>query len=146
MGARCRLCAEFNSELLSVLEDEDVGLSCKIEHLFQVKIVPEDTFTGVCSPCRQIVVCTWEFSERVQKAQEILLLEADISTDVVDCGPQLPQSDTNIVACDLPVVQNLDAQTPIEALEVNEDVKTEKVKETKIKVIKVPQCLVFCRL
>lgn len=74
MEARCRLCAECSNDLVSVLEE--IQLPEKISQLFQVKIVIDDRLpTVVCRCCCETVQRTWEFSERVQKAQELLVIE-----------------------------------------------------------------------
>lgn len=71
MGPRCRLCAECSEDLISVVEETE--LSARISHLFQVTIALGDRLpTKVCRICCDTVNRTWEFSERVQKAQEFL--------------------------------------------------------------------------
>lgn len=72
MGPRCRLCAECSEDLVAVLEEPE--LSARISHLFQVTIALEDRLpTEVCRICCDTVNRTWEYSERVQKAQEFLV-------------------------------------------------------------------------
>lgn len=77
MEARCRLCAECSPDFVPVLEE--LELSERILQLFQVKIEPEDRLpTVVCRCCCTTVYSTWEFNQRVQKAQELLAVEEGI--------------------------------------------------------------------
>ncbi|KAF5297663.1 hypothetical protein FQA39_LY11994 [Lamprigera yunnana] len=74
MGARCRLCAEVFEELVEVLHEVD--LPSKIFQFFRVNIIAEDKLpTTICQKCYNIIYATWDFNERVQKAQEVLALE-----------------------------------------------------------------------
>lgn len=74
METRCRLCAECSPDMVPVLEE--IELSEKIMQLFQVKIGPDDRLpTVVCRCCCTTVYSTWEFNQRVQKAQELLAVE-----------------------------------------------------------------------
>jgi KRAB domain-containing zinc finger protein len=83
MENRCRLCAEFGADQLNALED--LNLILRIFQLFNVKISPEDKLpTTVCHLCSETVKQTWEFSQHVQKSQEILndILNTEITQEV----------------------------------------------------------------
>lgn len=72
MGTRCRLCAECREDLVPVLGE--LELPSRIYQLFQVRIDLEDTLpTVVCQVCCDTVNRTWEFTERVHRAQELLV-------------------------------------------------------------------------
>lgn len=141
MGSRCRLCAEYSEELLDTLED--ISLPGKIEHLFQVKIVSEDHFTYICSPCHQIVLNTWDYSERVHKAQEILL-EAEIASetiacdpiacDPIGCDPQLPQiSDSELLKVECVIPVNLPEPQPGEPSQEVDEVQPEPQRRVSVR-------------
>lgn len=71
MGTRCRLCAECCEDPLPVLGE--LELPTRIFQLFQVRIDLEDRLpTVVCRMCYDTVNRTWEFTERVHRAQELL--------------------------------------------------------------------------
>jgi hypothetical protein len=83
MENRCRLCAEFGADQLNALED--LNLILRIFQLFNVKISPEDKLpTTVCHLCSETVKQTWDFSQHVQKSQEILndILNTEITQEV----------------------------------------------------------------
>lgn len=72
MGARCRLCADFSEDLVNLIGQSD--LLTKIGQLFQLKISEDDQLpTGVCTLCLETVNKIWEYNEKVQRAQELLL-------------------------------------------------------------------------
>lgn len=74
MGARCRLCAESYEELVETLAEAE--LLDRIFQFFGVKIVLNDKLpTTICRKCYETTNATWEFNERVQKAQEILSID-----------------------------------------------------------------------
>lgn len=90
MASRCRLCAEFKNDLTLIFED--VQLASQIEHLFQLKITPEDQLpTVVCENCRSIVSNTWDFWQKLHKAQEVLL-EVELNGRIaeVTCEDTIP--------------------------------------------------------
>lgn len=71
MGTRCRLCAECCEDLVPILGE--LELPTRIFQLFQVRIDLEDRLpTVVCRMCFDTVNRTWEFTERVHRAQELL--------------------------------------------------------------------------
>lgn len=71
MGTRCRLCAECCDDFVPVLGE--LELPTRIYQLFQVRIDLEDRLpTVVCRVCFDTVNRTWEFTERVHRAQELL--------------------------------------------------------------------------
>lgn len=71
MGTRCRLCAECSEDLVPVLGE--LELPARIFQLFHVRIDLEDRLpTVVCRLCFDTVNRTWEFTERVHRAQELL--------------------------------------------------------------------------
>lgn len=71
MGTRCRLCAECSDDLVPVLGE--LELPSRIFQLFQVRIDLEDRLpTVVCRLCFDTVNRTWEYTERVHRAQELL--------------------------------------------------------------------------
>ncbi|KAK5646272.1 hypothetical protein RI129_004736 [Pyrocoelia pectoralis] len=86
MGARCRLCAEVYEELLEVLEEVD--LPAKIFQFFRVNIVVEDRLpTTICQNCYEAIYATWDFNERIQRAQDLLTLE-DVNKPDFSSPPQ----------------------------------------------------------
>lgn len=71
MESRCRLCAELGTDVVNALDDIDLIL--RIFQLFNVKICLEDKLpSAVCQLCLETVRQTWDFSQHVQRAQEIL--------------------------------------------------------------------------
>ncbi|KAJ8928838.1 hypothetical protein NQ314_018540, partial [Rhamnusium bicolor] len=71
METRCRLCAECSANQLSILED--LAFCSKIIQLFQIKVSVEDNLpTSVCHICYNMVEKTWDFKDRIQKAQAVL--------------------------------------------------------------------------
>lgn len=71
MENRCRLCAELGTDVVNALDDIDLIL--RIFQLFNVKICLEDKLPSViCQLCLETVRQTWDFSQHVQRSQEIL--------------------------------------------------------------------------
>lgn len=73
----CRLCAESKSaaDLLSIRDEYWIkqDLDTKISRFFQITISASDKLPKcVCSKCCEKVIITWEFNEKVQRAQETL--------------------------------------------------------------------------
>lgn len=99
METRCRLCAESSSNQLPILHDLEFRL--KIFQLFQIKVSVEDNLpSSVCQICYDMVGKTWEFNDRIQKAQALLNdLVSNNSTILSPAEPVQPQTvlDTQIL-------------------------------------------------
>lgn len=96
MGARCRLCAEIYEELVEVLEEID--LPAKIFQFFQINIVAADRLpTTICQKCYETIYATWDFNERIQRAQELLTLEDANKTDFAGPLQNVPLEKSNSV-------------------------------------------------
>lgn len=71
LAGRCRLCADSILEQVNLLED--MNLATRIFELFNVKICVEDKLpTTACHLCCENIKQTWEFSQQIQRSQEIL--------------------------------------------------------------------------
>lgn len=127
MGTRCRLCAECSEDLVPVLGE--LELPTRIFQLFQVRIDLEDRLpTVVCRMCFDTVNRTWEFTERVHRAQE-LLAECALVVE------QQPSEDTVREERDA-MVECVLSDTGVHMESSGESVSDGKTKPAKIKVIK----------
>ncbi|KAJ8973262.1 hypothetical protein NQ317_017717 [Molorchus minor] len=71
METRCRLCAECSTDQIPILDD--LGFCSKIFQLFQIKVSVDDSLPiSSCQICYDMVEKTWDFNDRIQKAQEVL--------------------------------------------------------------------------
>lgn len=131
IAVRCRLCAEYSSELLPILED--VPLTAKIEHLFHIKVLPGDPYVYICTTCSEVVLSTWEYSERVHKAQEILL-EAELAVECTNSSSLQDITTADFVTdCQIPVAVPLDSGTNQDSLgETSEGVQDDIIDEDEL--------------
>lgn len=89
METRCRLCAECSTNQLPIVDDLEFRL--KIFQLFQIKVSIEDILpTSVCQICYDMVGKTWEFNDRIQKAQALLTDLVNSSNAILSPEDQIP--------------------------------------------------------
>lgn len=138
MGTRCRLCADCSEDLVPVLGE--LELPSRIFQLFQVRIDLEDRLpTVVCRMCFDTVNRTWEFTERVRRAQE-LLAECALSVQQDNEGAAAGRDDGKdaIVEC---MLSDSGMQAGNQSDGV--DASDEKVKPARVKVSRLSTPLSF---
>ncbi|CAG9863413.1 unnamed protein product [Phyllotreta striolata] len=153
MDARCRLCAECSTNQIAILHDN--GFCLKIFQLFQIKVSANDNLpTCVCRDCYEMVEKTWNFNDRIQKAQDIL---AELINGIQETLPEIPEleesnnhaNSTSIVdldympqskdeKCDFLTSESLEifSEITVKSENTNKTKKSTNVKKKKLKTTK----------